>query len=91
MTRVLLALALIGVTGTAWGHDWYSLQCCSEMDRRPVVKGEVTLVPGGWSIPARHTILKFADPRIKPSLDVEMHICQTASRVICLYVPDPGI
>lgn len=84
-------LFLLLLVSPAASHSWYSLECCSEKDCRPVDKSEVLRTPEGWSIPAQRTLIPFSDSRIKPSLDVNMHICQNSARIICLYIPDPGI
>jgi hypothetical protein len=90
--KKILVLLLLSVP--LMGHSWYDATCCTEKDCRPVVKGEVTLTKDGWLVKpvdrAWSQVIPFTSYKVKPSMDVNMHICVGLSQIFCLYKPDPG-
>ena len=89
---VALACSLVGLFGSApsRAHNWYPLDCCSNIDCRALVeiKGEtVTEVPEGWRLWDGRIIGRN---RARPSPDNRFHLCETLSKLIlCFFVP-PG-
>lgn len=70
---------------------WYDAACCNNKDCRPAAKGEIVFTPDGWYIKQFNQTLKPDEWAVKKSKDHRMHICETATRARCIYVPDPGI
>lgn len=88
---MLLIILFLLLSGPASAMGWYSQECCNNKDCRQVQKGEVAKLENGWWVPKHKTLIPFDSGILKPSLDANMHICQNSLRVICLYIPDPGI
>ena len=89
---VALVCSLVGLFRSApsLAHNWYPLDCCSNIDCRALVeiKGEtVTEVPEGWRLWDSRIIGRN---RARPSPDSQFHLCETLSKsILCFFVP-PG-
>jgi hypothetical protein len=89
---MMVACSLAGLFGSApsIAHDWYPLDCCSNIDCHALVesKGEtVTEVPEGWRLWDGRFIGR---DRARPSPDGQFHLCETLSKsILCFFVP-PG-
>lgn len=69
----------------AFGHSWYSQDCCSGKDCAPIAASAVTWTPNGWRVelrPGQHPmvtlspmveLVPFAD--VLPSEDDQFHAC----------------
>lgn len=99
---ILLAFWLAGkiLPSKAEAHSWYSYDCCSGFDCRPI-SGEREGIPWSevrdmgdhyeWRSPktnVTHKIPKSSD-RVRPSQDGNYHGCELAydRKFMCLYVP----
>ena len=76
----------------ASGHSWYSAECCSERDCKPLTReSTVTPVRGGYSIVAEPggAPVFFPQEKVRPSQDGDYHACigPTSGVAFCLYVP----
>lgn len=100
---MMLAVALVAWAGTANGHSWYDVACCSGYDCHVVPTAAVTATPSGWRVRLDRGMHPFADrgidevvpyddSRLRESRDGEFHACISAhSRtLLCLYVPPQG-
>lgn len=95
--RVFLAAAaiviLLRIITPALGHSWYPPECCSGEDCRPLADHEVAdyvrpMPDGRWYIVKWNTVVDMKDW----SPDNKFHICESAYKFYCLYVPQvPGL
>ena len=71
MKRLFVAVLLL--SGPAFAHSWYPLECCSERDCFPVPVSDVRVIKGGWQL-HDGTIIEHAEAR--PSPDGRFHVCR---------------
>lgn len=98
MKRIAIILSLLAAPAVA--HEapsgWkYPLLCCSNKDCRPVTSADVAETPDGYLIRATGEVVPYNDRRVKPSGDLDMHLCQQHGdfdngRVLCLFEPPRG-
>jgi hypothetical protein len=74
-------------------HSFYSSECCSNRDCRPVACEEITPILGGWVW--QHRIV-FESAKLRVSEDGRCHVCISESvhsspppYGVCIYLP-PG-
>lgn len=64
-------------------HSFYSRECCTERDCRPVPCSEITSVKDGWRWKDK---VYFSKSMLRVSPDGECHIC-VGERPWCVYLP----
>ena len=75
-----------------WSYPW---ACCSSMDCREAVDGEITEGPNGYLVTTTGETVAYLDKRVKESPDGVFHICAhqagiDAGQTICLFRPGKG-
>jgi hypothetical protein len=91
LISALLAAVLMAPVATA--HEWYTRECCGEVDCAPVERVE-ELAEGALRVTSRvgTTVVPAAFPR-QASPDQQMHICMVRyshldeMRPLCFFVP----
>ena len=73
---------------------WYDTACCSMQDCEPVELGAIQRQDEGYYIEflsARGFLVRgfvpLDSPAIHPSLDGREHVCATAQKILCIYLP----
>ncbi len=99
---VALILGLVTSCHDAKAHAFYSYECCSDKDCKPIPFEYVRITPDGYQVfvPGGRTIqlIPFGDKRIKdtPAADPlqQYHVCTVGGlptgHILCLYVPQGG-
>jgi hypothetical protein len=90
-----LALAALLYATKAPAHDapagWaYDLACCGLSDCAPVADGIVVENPRNGAVTVLGYTLDRADPRIRVSKDDQDHVCQSPSKLLCVYLKPKG-
>lgn len=85
--RLALIAALVAATSTASAHDFYSWECCSDIDCAPY-DGAIRETPTGYLIVESDETISYATARVSP--DGRNHRCVVAGKTKCLYVPLKG-
>jgi hypothetical protein len=84
--RALLILLLS--TGFAVAHSFYSPECCSGFDCKPIDSKRVAYAPGGYMVDGRFFV---AQKDARKSIDGEFHACfPQPDNLRCLYAPPNG-
>lgn len=89
MIRVLLfTIFLLACINSTAGHKFYSWECCSGHDCRPLPADSVALTHGGYLLFTGEAV-PVDDDRIRESPDGRYHWCtKDDGGVRCLYVPE---
>jgi hypothetical protein len=88
-----LAAAMLVLAPAALAHEWYTRECCGDMDCAPVERAEA-LPDGGLRVTSRvgTTVVPASFPR-QESPDAQMHVCMVRyshfddMRPVCFFVP----
>jgi hypothetical protein len=87
-------IALLFLTSSAMGHDFYTLDCCSDKDCGPLPNAAVEATSLGWHVRSNNWTVPYADKKIRQSPDGRFHGCfrngDPAADLLCLYVPGQG-
>ncbi len=82
-------VATVVLATPAKAHSWYEQACCSDNDCKPVSSEEVVELKEGVKV-RRWGILSYSDPRLRWSHDGRMHICESPTKLHCVYRPPPA-
>lgn len=90
------AFLFVGV-GNLAAHSWYTGQvnekgenCCNLLDCRQLADGDVTAVPGGYSVKSMGGLF-VPNSRAQPSQDDHYHLCYWGGQVRCFFYPPGGV
>lgn len=93
LVAAIVMLVFMILNDHAEGHDFYTIECCSDKDCGPVADTAVQATPAGWRIVETNEVIEYGSKKIKESPDGRFHWCSRNPefppqlRTICLYVP----
>jgi hypothetical protein len=91
---ILFVIMLVLGVSSVRAHSWYDRDCCSDTDCAPIDDTYIAETNTGYVVPSGE-LIKYADTRIKQSLDGGWHWCHAVPvnnwiKTYCLYVPPRG-
>ena len=100
MKLAIAAVFAALLTNPVAAHSFYSMACCNNKDCRPVEKGSVRPVEGGFLVQRqwlmqKSEIVPYNSGRLEEAPDGQYHIClrlygNMKGSVRCLYKPALG-
>lgn len=95
--RRIITIAFCLMSSAAFSHSFYTWDCCSGRDCKPIPVGDVKGTPDGWQIVITGEVIAYGAKQIKDSPDGSFHRCARSADfsakgvTLCLYVPPAGV
>jgi hypothetical protein len=93
---LFIAAVVFGWASGAFAHEWFPNECCHGRDCRPMLPGEVELIPGvGYHVVPTNETIPFGNYKIKtgnPTIQLYRcsHMQEPTATTICIFPPQPG-